>query len=139
MGKASFLVIQDFLEQVAGVHPDVKYVYVMRRSTEADALPSSYEYVVDMTEVDENENGVIDPGEATRLPGTPYDASRFPALQQAWEQPAADADVSRDAPYPDLLSGYAPVKDLNGSTIAVVGRRYHPADGQGETVCSEDG
>jgi len=45
----------------------------------------------------------------------------MPAMVEAWNGPAADKEVTPDPPYPDSLSGYAPVKDSAGETVAIVG------------------
>jgi len=121
MGKESFASIQDFIDRIESLNPDVRYIYLMRRSARAGALPSDMEYVVDVTEEDDDGNGVIDPEETSNPPGTPYDASGWPELVNAWVHPTADPQVSPDPPYPDLISGYAPVKDKDRNTVAVVG------------------
>jgi signal transduction histidine kinase len=100
---------------------DIRYVYVMRRSAAPDAKLSDYEFVVDMQARDANGNGAIDEDEKAELPGAPYDASRCPMMVLAWSAPTADEDVTPDPPYPDLLSGYAPIKDKDGRTVAIVG------------------
>jgi signal transduction histidine kinase len=100
---------------------DIRYVYVMRRSRAPDAKPTDYEFVVDLQAKDSNGNGTIDEDEKSELPGAPYDASPVPMMVLAWNEPTADEDVTPDPPYPDLLSGYAPVKDADGKTVAIVG------------------
>jgi hypothetical protein len=119
--KEAFTSIQGFIDRIEGLNPDLRYIYIMRRSLRQGARPTEFEYVVDASETDENGNGVIDPEETSNPPGTPYDASNWPEMVQAWDRPGADPDVSPDPPYPDLISGYAPVKDRAGNTLAVVG------------------
>ncbi|MBI4774569.1 MAG: diguanylate cyclase [Deltaproteobacteria bacterium] len=120
-GKASYFRIQAFMQRIADTNMDVRYVYIMRKSTKADAKATDYEYVVDEATFDQNGNGAIDPEEVGNPPGAYYDASSFPQLLAAWYQPAADLDVTPDPPYPDLMSGYAPIKDKHGHTVALVG------------------
>ena len=119
--KASFLRIQAFMQRISDTNLDVRYVYVMRKSLKADAKPTDYEYVVDEATIDQDGNGVIDPEEVGNAPGAYYDASPFPQMMAGWYQPAADFEVTPDPPYPDLMSGYAPIKDLRGRTVAIVG------------------
>jgi len=119
--KTSYRRIQAFTQRIADTNLDVRYVYVMRKSLKPDAKPTDYEYVVDEATFDQNGNGVIDPAEVGNPPGAFYDASPFPQLMAAWYHPAADLDVTPDPPYPDLMSGYAPIKDRHGHTIAIVG------------------
>jgi serine phosphatase RsbU (regulator of sigma subunit) len=113
--------LQDILAQVRDAEPVIRYAYIMRRSRQPFAPPTSYEYVADAPARDFNGNGVIDRDEESELPGTGYDASRLPALVAAWDGPSADFDISRDAPYPDLLSAYAPIRDAEGRAVAVIG------------------
>lgn len=121
VGKPAYARLQQFLDAVALANPDVRYVYVMRRARREGAAPTEYEYVADQHARDIDGDGVIGPAEGSEIPGTPYDASRWPELVRAWDEPTADWDISPDPPYPDLISGYAPVKDAQGRTVAVVG------------------
>jgi len=121
MERDEFSQVQGLLDRIERLNPDIRYIYLMRRSADPGALPSNYEYVVDLSEEDDNGNGLIDPEETSNPPGTPYDASAWPDLVLAWERPGADPEVSPDPPYPDLMSGYAPVVDRVGNTVAVVG------------------
>ena len=100
---------------------DIRYTYIMRRSPAADAAPSDYLYVADQPPEDADHNGVIDDSEGSELPGTPYDASELPAMVAAWNEPTADATTNPDPPYPDVLSGYAPIRNAEGKTVAIVG------------------
>jgi signal transduction histidine kinase len=113
--------IQGILARFHDSAGDIRYLYVMRRSRAPDAKPSDYEFVVDLKAKDANGNGAIDEDEKAELPGAPYDASPCPMMVLAWNAPTADEDVTPDPPYPDLLSGYAPIKDKDGKTVAIVG------------------
>lgn len=119
--RESYQHIQAVLSAVSRFNPDVRYTYVMRRASGPGAKPTDYVYVVDQAAEDANRNGAIDPDEISEEPGAPYDASELPAMVAAWREPAADDTVSPDPPYPDLLSGYAPVRDASGQTVAIVG------------------
>ncbi len=77
--------------------------------------------MVDQPEEDTNANGVIDEDEISELPGTPFDATRFPAMIRAWARPDADMDVTPDPPYGHSISGYAPIRGKEGHTTAIVG------------------
>ena len=113
--------IQNQLRRYRNDFDDIRYVYIMRRSTKPNARASDMEYVADMPVEDENNDGVIDESEKSELPGTVYDASSLPAMINAWDAPDADKDIAPDPPYPDLLSGYAPIRDRAGKTYAIVG------------------
>jgi len=113
--------IQALLGRIEISNPDVRYVYTMRQSLADNAKPSDYEFVVDAAPRDINGNGVLDRAERSEPVGRAYDAARLPELVAAWYRPSADPSVSPDPPYPDLLSGYAPVKNARGQTVAIVG------------------
>lgn len=117
----AYAAFQARLAAVSRYSPDIRYVYIMRRSTEPGAAPWMYEFLVDQLAEDDNRNGIIEPDEDSEPPGTPYDASTLPEMVKAWDAPAADLDVSPDPPYPDLLSGYAPIRNAEGRTVAIVG------------------
>lgn len=117
----AYIRLRQVLDGIRDPNPDVKFIYLMRRSRTPLAPPSAYEYIVDASPVDLNGNGKIDEDEASQPPGTPYDASDLPEMVRAWDTPSADYDVTPDPPYPDLLSGYAPVRNEDGQTVAIVG------------------
>ena len=121
MGKEAFLRVQRLLDRVSKQNPDVRYIYTMRRSTEPDAVVTDYVFVVDESPRDRDGDGVISEDELGEEPGAPYDATTWPQLVEAWHRPTADTRIQPDPPYPDLISGYAPIKNDLGQTVAVVG------------------
>ena len=112
---------QALLNRLVESNRDVRYIYTMRRSQAPFAPAYAFEYVVDQPARDFNQNGRLDEDERSEPPGQPYDASGLPALQEAWEHPSADREITPDPPYPDLISGYAPVRNADGRTVAIVG------------------
>jgi phosphoserine phosphatase RsbU/P len=121
VSKEAYRRIQGYLARVIASNPDVRYIYSMRRSERDGARDSDYEFVVDAAERDANGDGRIDRDETCEPPGQRYDAAALPALIGAWTHPGADPDISPDPPYPDLMSGYAPVRNARGQTVAIVG------------------
>lgn len=121
MAKPAYHVIQHSLARLIENNQDIRYIYTMRRSPEPFSPPHALVYVVDGPARDYNGDGVIGVDEVSEKPGTPYDASRLPELVAAWDRPGADPDVTPDPPYPDLLSGYAPIRGPDGTTQAIVG------------------
>lgn len=113
--------LQHQLDQAVRFNPDIRYLYTMRRSTQPFAPSTAFEYIVDQQARDRNRDGVIGEDERCEPPGQPYDASGYPAMQEAWQRPSADRDISPDPPYPDMISGYAPVAGPDGHTVALVG------------------
>jgi serine phosphatase RsbU (regulator of sigma subunit) len=121
IGREAFQRIQGLLDRVSKDNPDVRFVYTMRRATHPGAQPSDYVYIVDRSVSDDDGDGFIGPDEISEAPGNTYDASELPAMVEAWQAPSADREVTPDPPYPDLMSGYAPIKDEQGITRAIVG------------------
>ena len=121
IGKDAYRRIQTYFGRIIEENPDVRYLYTMRRSTREHASESDFEYVVDAAPRDVNRNGLIDREESCELPGEPYNAHTLPEMISAWSRPGADPEPSPDPPYPDVLSGYAPIQNPLGQTIAVVG------------------
>lgn len=114
--------VSELLGDIERTNPDVRYAYTMRR----DEWPQpggywDYVYIVDAPSRDANGDGVISRQETAEEIGTLYRARHLPAMQQAWNEPAADLQPSPDPPYPDVLSGYAPVRNRRGQTVAIVG------------------
>ncbi len=113
--------IQGMISQIARQNPDVLYAYVMRRSPAPDAQPGDMVFVVDQATSDDNKDGQITEDEKPLPIGAPYDASALPAMLLGWTQPAADTEITHDPPYPDSISGYAPIRNERGDTVALVG------------------
>ncbi len=121
MEKEAFRRVQKLLDRVSIKNPDVRYIYTMRRSLAPGAANSDYEFIVDESARDRDGDGIISEDEMSEEPGTPYDASLWPQLVQAWHGPTADDAIQPDPPYPDLISGYAPIHNDAGKTVAVAG------------------
>ncbi|MFH0909382.1 MAG: PP2C family protein-serine/threonine phosphatase [bacterium] len=121
VSKPAFASVQRLLNRISELSPDIRYVYVMRRAADPLAPAGRFEYVVDQIERDDNGNGLLERDEQSEPPGTPYDASAFPEMIRAWDHPTADRSITPDPPYPDVISGYAPIPDAGGVTRAIVG------------------
>ena len=103
--------------------PNVKFVYIMRRTED----PMTLEFVADadsletFKESDVNGDGVLDPDEETSVPGDPYDISEISAMQgPAFEGPVTDAEITVDQ-WGELISGYAPIRRADGSVAGIIG------------------
>jgi signal transduction histidine kinase len=72
-------------------------------------------------DVDSNKDGKIEPNGADQLqwPGQPYPTPPAETFQ-AYDGPITNKDLYSDA-YGQVLTGYAPIKDGSGNTIAVLG------------------
>ena len=119
--SSGFRQIQTFLDRIALSNQDVRYIYTIQKSR--DPLSPSWlvEFVVDQPDRDHNKDGIIDESEMSEPPGSPYDSSRSPELLKGFDGPAADFTITPDPPYPDVISGYAPIIDADGSVLGIVG------------------
>lgn len=90
--------------------PDIKYLYVLSKSEK----PGILKFIVD---TGAGENGAVGP---ESYPGYEYDASRFPQMLEGFISPNADNKLVADE-WGVFLSGYAPIKDTQGETIALLG------------------
>ncbi|NOS66788.1 MAG: HAMP domain-containing histidine kinase [Candidatus Peribacteraceae bacterium] len=103
--------------------PAIRFVYVMRKTDD----PKTLAFVADAdglatsVELDTNHNGLVEQSEEGSQPGDLYDTVGVPALQgPAFEGPTVDDDFTYDK-WGTTMSGYAPIRDANGATIAVLG------------------
>lgn len=121
MEKPAYRRIQNFLDQIGLANPDIRYIYTMRRALDPLAPAWMVEFVVDQPARDYNRDGQIERSEMSELPGASYDASEIPELLEGFHVPTADHEIRPDPPYPDLISGYAPIKNADGEVIGIIG------------------
>lgn len=112
MDSAAYKTIAGQLERIKNANPPIRYIYTMAR-TEKDSI---LQFVVDPEPVTEElrEDGI------TSFPGDRYRAGRFPEMLKAFEGATADKELTEDE-WGLLLSGYAPIRDKNGATVAILG------------------
>ena len=90
----------------------IRYIYVLAKTD----TPAELRFLLDV----ESPKQHFDRKRTTALPGDLYDASRFPQMIRGFTEAAADRKLHEDA-WGVTLSGYAPIRDLTGKTIAVLG------------------
>jgi putative nucleotidyltransferase with HDIG domain len=74
-------------------------------------------YILGKTDSDNALQVILDP---ERYPGDRVDTTRIPAALQAFEKPVAHTEsAAKDTNA--IFSGFAPIHDINGKTIAIVG------------------
>ena len=102
----------------------VEFIYIMQRSND----PKYLEFVVEddtydsVAELDRNGDGKLEGIEIPVGPGTIFEESlKFPAAFEAFERPSADKDITIADKWDVVLTGYAPIKDKQGNSIAVLG------------------
>jgi len=111
-GTAEYLIVYQKLLKIKEVNPCVKYAYIMTSTNQ----PGILQYVVDADPVPQ----IITAKCPTALPGDRYDARRFPEMMNAYDKPSADKLITSDA-WGTFISGYAPIVDTNGKSIAILG------------------
>jgi sigma-B regulation protein RsbU (phosphoserine phosphatase) len=89
--------------------PSLEYIYILARTEK----PNILKFIVDLPPIRDQE-------ENTALPGEEYDASRFPEMFNGFKGPAADKQLGEDA-WGVSLSGYAPIIDESGKSVAIIG------------------
>lgn len=118
-GTPEYLAVYQKLLRIKEANPLVKYAYIMTSTSQ----PGILQYVVDADPVPQ----IITAKCPTALPGDKYDASRFPEMLEAFAGPSADKKISADE-WGMFLSGYAPIKDINGRTVAILGVDFDAAN-----------
>lgn len=98
--------IKDTLASIKNANPGMRYVYTMRQTGEMNTL----QFVIDAE---------TDPEEVSHV-GDAYDVSRIPEMREAFAGPSADAEPTSDQ-WGTTLSGYAPIRDRSGRTVAIIG------------------
>ncbi|MDO8469145.1 MAG: hypothetical protein Q7S29_05300 [Candidatus Peribacter sp.] len=112
------------LNEIRNSNPSVQYSYIMRLIDKDRAL---FEFVADADSnydfpvlTDSNQDGALDEADENSGPGVAYDASlsRGPSLESLIRPMGIDA-------FPDQwgswISGWAPIKDSAGKTVAIFG------------------
>lgn len=91
----------------------IKYIYTITKTD----IPGVWRFMVDpnpLVHLDKMKTT------ASSFPGDTYDASRMPEMMAAYDKPTADKRITVDE-WGACLSGYAPIKDKSGQTVAVLG------------------
>ena len=111
-GTPEYEVVYQKLVKIKESNPSVKYAYTMV----ATEQPGILQYVVDADPAPE----IITAGCPTALPGDKYDVHEIPEMINAYYGPSADKKITVDA-WGVFISGYAPVRDSTGKTVAILG------------------
>lgn len=111
--------LQAIHEKISSVH----HAYILRKTED----PQFLEFVADADlgytdeELDENKNGMVDEDEVASYTGELYDWSEFPVLgNEAFLRPSVDDVIGTDQ-WGSIISGYAPIRDEKGQSVAVLG------------------
>lgn len=113
MVTTQYKAVVERLRQVKKVNPAIWSVYLMAKTDKEGML----QFVADADIPDEKE---IREGRTFYL-GDTYDATRFPKMLEAFKGISSVDDTLGEDEWGMGLSGYAPVRDKNGKTVAVFG------------------
>lgn len=102
--KNSFRIIRDQLLTIRSSNPDIKFVYTMRNEN------GKVSFIVDADFGNKDD---------AAKPGDPYEKTN-PRLLEGFYKSSADDDFTIDQ-WGSVLSGYAPIKDIRGNNVALVG------------------
>lgn len=105
MASTAFARLQEQLRQICARSPDVTSIYIMRPTADTGRL----RFVIDYAQR----------GQVARV-GDDYDARGVPLLLEGLRHPVVETNPVADA-YGLTLSGYAPLRNAEGETLAVVG------------------
>ena len=106
----AYRTVSDRLVTIKQENPLIGFIYIMTRTDQAKFL----QFVADADPF------IVRKGKLTAYPGDKYDASPFPKMFDAFTNPAVDQEINEDA-WGQLLSGYAPIRDREGKTVAILG------------------
>ncbi len=98
------------LNRIKREDPRISFVYILTKTSR----PGIWQFIVDADPLVKRDEGI------TSRPGDKYDAFRFSEMIKAWDGPGADRKLEKDQ-WGVLLSGYAPLRDKSGRTVAVLG------------------
>lgn len=121
------------LKRTKDANKDIVFMYIFRKTAED---PSQMEFVADAesldpyanlddnpdNDVDANGDGLVEADGADKLqwPGQPYpEAVDIPEAYAAYDGAITVAELYEDA-YGQVLTGYAPIKDSQGNTVAIL-------------------
>ena len=108
------------LHHAMAANPDIDDIYTLRPTGEAH----QYKFVIDAMETtDANNDGDIDEEEEKAHLGEEYTATDQPDLELGLIGPSADRQVTYDK-WGAWISGYAPIRDVHGVPVAILGVDY---------------
>jgi len=97
------------LNQIKSVNPSLQYIYTLSPTNQ----PGVWQFIVDPEPASAKK-------QVTSYPGDKYLAFRFPEMVNALKSPSADKQLMVDE-WGITLSGYAPIWDKSGKTVAILG------------------
>lgn len=110
------------LQGIRAITPGARYAYLVRATDDPDtvAFVADADEFLPAAEVDRDGDGAVDDDEAPASPGETYAIEGMDEFRAGFSTPSVDRAVTYDR-WGALISGYAPVKDASGRTVAVLG------------------
>lgn len=112
INTVAFKTIAEKLNEIKKANPILKYVYTMAKTDREGIL----QFIVDPEPVTRVAKRKI----ITSYPGDTYNATNFPEMLDAFNRSSADKKLTVDE-WGVVLSGYAPIRDRNAKTQALLG------------------
>lgn len=122
MHRSEYVHVVQQLDMLRSENEGVEYAYIVRPTD----IENMFEFVADSygldigKGIDFNDDGILGPEDEIPIPGMEYDVSEIPGAVAGLKQPTAMHEPFSDQ-WGTFLSGFAPIKDINGNTIAVLG------------------
>lgn len=115
--SSEYIQIETYITSVMDGNPNIDDIYTLRPTEK----PHIMSFVVSgkPTE-DANGNGIIEDSEMKANLGEEYNTSSFSDLEAGLKAPSVDQSFTYDQ-WGTWISGYAPLKDKAGKSIAIVG------------------
>ena len=110
--SSAYREVSERLRKARDVNVPVQYIYILAKTK----TPGKLQFIVDTVPSSRQARDLKD----TARPGDFYDASHFPEMLEGFEKPSADHELQND-PWGVTLSGYAPIVDREGKTVAILG------------------
>ncbi len=111
VNTAQFKTVTDVLKKIKDAVPSIKYIYILTKTGQQRIWRFIIDFDSSASEKKEDD---------TAYPGDKYDASRFPEMLKGYYYPSADKKLEVDE-WGVTLSGYAPIRDKNGESVAMLG------------------
>lgn len=106
----AFRAVSEKLVMIKQENPLIGYIYILARTDREKTL----QFVADADPY------LAKKGNVTAYPGDPYDATPFPQMLAGFKAPSVDPDIAEDS-WGKMISGYAPIRDKQGETVAILG------------------
>ena len=110
VNSPQYSTIEKKILQIKEVAPSLAYIYVLKKTGKSGIM----QFIIDV------HPGTYKKDINPAVPGECYVGSGLPELMRSFAGPAADMVITTDK-WGAFLSGYAPIRDREGKTVAILG------------------